>query len=449
VTSARVVHSDCLAELRAMAARGEVVQVIVTDPPYELGFMSKNWDRTGIAFRVETWRAAYDVLPPGGYLLAFGGTRTYHRMVCAIEDAGFRINDCIMWLHGQGFPKNRLTQLKPAVEPIVVAQKPLAGMTVSACVQAHGTGALNIAACRITADGSRPAAATYRGAARSSPADSTAGTSASRGVCQACRIEGRGNPASPDAQPVPQSGLPANGFGCAAEGQQPPGSRADCPTCPRCGGGLAPVAATGGQASAPLQAGAGIAPGHHGEREGIREGLSTSAQDTTQDIQRLGRWPANLCHDNSAEVLEAFATFGERKTGAVRPYARANRSGWAGPMPAASTHAQEGDTGTAARFFYSAKASRLDRAGSSHPTTKPTSLMSWLVKLVTPPGGTVLDMFAGSGTTGVAAMREGFDCILIEREAEYVEMIRARLALETERMQAQPGPDPQLALAIA
>jgi site-specific DNA-methyltransferase (adenine-specific) len=328
VTSARVVHSDCLAELRAMAARGEVVQVIVTDPPYELGFMSKNWDRTGIAFRVETWRAAYDVLPPGGYLLAFGGTRTYHRMVCAIEDAGFRINDCIMWLHGQGFPKNRLTQLKPAVEPIVVAQKPLAGMTVSACVQAHGTGALNI---------------------------------------DACRVEG-----------VPRT--------THAEGNIQ---------------GTHPSPMDWGQATRHATPGAS------------------------------GRWPANLCHDGSASVLEAFAAFGERKSTIRNPATcgGAVENSIYGDIGArvytGNTYA---DTGLPSRFYYSAKASKADRAGSTHPTVKPINLMRWLVRLVTPPGGTVLDCFAGSGTTLAAATLEGFASIGIEQSAEYVADINARLA---------------------
>ena len=136
------------------------VHSIVTDPPYELGFMGKKWDATGIAYDVGLWRECHRVLPPGGHLLAFGGSRTYHRMASAIEDAGFEIRDQIMWLYGSGFPKSSNldgewdgwgTALKPAHEPIVVARKPLSG-TVAENAQRFGTGALNIDGCRIATD---------------------------------------------------------------------------------------------------------------------------------------------------------------------------------------------------------------------------------------------------------------------------------------------------------
>ena len=143
------------------------VDSIVTDPPYELGFMGKSWDNAGIAYSVEMWSEALRILKPGGHLLAFGGTRTYHRMACAIEDAGFEIRDSIHWIYGSGFPKSHNlkdewqgwgTALKPAHEPIVVARKPLIG-TVAANVLEYGTGALNIDASRITiADGDEPSA---------------------------------------------------------------------------------------------------------------------------------------------------------------------------------------------------------------------------------------------------------------------------------------------------
>ena len=102
----RIIHGDCLEELPKLAAAGERFHAAVTDPPYELGFMGRRWDKSGVSFRVETWRAVYDCLLPGAHLLAFGGTRTFHRMVCAIEDAGFEIRDTICWLYGSGFPKS-------------------------------------------------------------------------------------------------------------------------------------------------------------------------------------------------------------------------------------------------------------------------------------------------------------------------------------------------------
>jgi DNA modification methylase len=163
-TDVEVIHGDCLEVMRCMADAS--VDAVVTDPPYDLtsgngrGFMDKAWDGTGIAFRVELWAEVIRALKPGGHLLAFGGTRTYHRMTCAIEDAGFEIRDSIHWIYGQGFPKSRNlkgefkglgTALKPSHEPIVLARKPLDG-TVARNVAEHGTGALNIDGCRVSTE---------------------------------------------------------------------------------------------------------------------------------------------------------------------------------------------------------------------------------------------------------------------------------------------------------
>jgi DNA modification methylase len=406
-----IINDDCV---RAMAQLGtNCVDAIVTDPPYELGFMGKSWDASGVAFDPETWRRAFEVLKPGGYLLAFSGSRTYHRMVCAIEDAGFEIRDQVMWVYGSGFPKsldvskaidaaagarrevvgavvNRAgdgttyglnhsgnltsndpltaaaaaqwqgwgTALKPAHEPICVARKPLIG-TVAANVLAWGTGALNI-------DG--------------------------------CRVE------NPDYDP------------------------------------------NAVQRSQTAQAGYTVSlnvPGHE--------------QPT---YNALGRWPANLIHDGSDEVLAAFpqapgqladeSTGDSPKTSGI--YGAMRRQG--------EPSARRLDDGSAARFFYCAKASKADRnrgcedlplrpsgmvsntsgqhitrrdggapspTANHHPTVKPTELMRYLCRLVTPPGGLVLDPFAGSGSTGVACALEGFQFIGIEREAAYVDIARARI----------------------
>lgn len=325
----QILHGDCIDVMRAMD--GACIDAIVTDPPYEISMMGRKWDTTGIANSVEVWREAYRVLKPGGHLLAFSGSRTYHRMVCAIEDAGFEIRDQIMWLYGTGFPKSRNlkdewvgwgTALKPSHEPIVVARKPLIG-TVAANVLEHGTGALNIDACRV--DGG--------------PIASAGGTRRSGGIMGA---------------------------------------------------------------SEPL---GGWEPKHS------------------------GRWPANCIWDGSDEVLAAFAAFGERKGSAAQgTKGGGSRSVLQGLNERVRDEGYQ-DTGTAARFFYSAKASKADRAGSKHPTVKPISLMRYLCKLVTAPGGTVLDPFCGSGTTLQAAQLEGFSAIGIEREADYVTDARRRLGL--------------------
>lgn len=130
-----LIRGDCIEAMRTLPS--ESIDACVTDPPYELGFMAKRWDGTRVAFRVETWREVFRVLKPGAHLVAFGGTRTYHRMVCAIEDAGFKIRDQLAWVFGSGFPKSSNqedewegwgTALKPAWEPIVLARKPFRGL---------------------------------------------------------------------------------------------------------------------------------------------------------------------------------------------------------------------------------------------------------------------------------------------------------------------------------
>lgn len=350
--STRILTGDCRDVLKTLADAS--VDSIVTDPPYELGFMGKKWDSMGVANDAAVWRECLRVLKPGGHLLAFGGTRTQHRMVCAIEDAGFEIRDQVGWVYGSGFPKSRNldgewqgwgTALKPAWEPIVVARKPLIG-TVAANVLAHGTGALNIDGCRVEA---------------------------------------------PDGVPLFTS---------------------------------------------------------RGESRSVALGDGLNGSNRTGEVGN-GRWPANLIHDGSDEVLAAFpdapgqmadaSSSSSRKTqnvyGAMR---RGN--GRDGEASADSTNdgdvgfkmkpgARRFDEGSAARFFYCAKASKKDRGeGNSHPTVKPTELMRYLCRLVTPPGGLVLDPFMGSGSTLKAAELEGFSAIGIEMDPIYVALAQRRIA---------------------
>jgi site-specific DNA-methyltransferase (adenine-specific) len=421
---------DCLEQLKKLT--DDSVDSIVTDPPYELGFMGKKWDASGIAYNVELWQECLRVLKPGGHLLAFSGSRTYHRMTVAIEDAGFEIRDQIMWVYGSGFPKSlnvskaidkgaerevvRIvdprsaydgidrtsdatntnwrnaegrsdtrdlskkiittpstedakqwdgwgTALKPAHEPICVARKPLIG-TVAQNVLEHGTGGLNI-------DG--------------------------------CRIEhitvGDGNLAL-----NPHLRTHING-----------------------GNG-------GHVISSEL------------ERRVVTPNLS-------------GRFPANFIHDGSDEVIGLFPETGKSTGGIAKAGKFNNKYGeFSGNNAVASAGGFE-DAGSAARFFYCAKASKKDRneglddfpdvlGGSleggndtrdgkdqpqlrltknNHPTVKPTSLMRYLCKLITPPTGTVLDPFMGSGSTGKAAVLEGFNFIGIERDESYFEIATARI----------------------
>ena len=316
-------HGDCRDVMATMEP--EIVDAIVTDPPYGLNFMGKEWDHgaPGVAF----WAEALRVAKPGAHLLAFGGTRTFHRLAVAIEDAGWEIRDCIMWVYGSGFPKSHNvskaieshkmnsvaskgsefipstdaakewggwgTALKPAWEPIIVARKPLIG-TVAENVLSHGTGAINVDRCRVGTD--------------------------------VVTI----NTWDDGAKPF--------------------------------GGGA----------------------GH------------TYSQRKVQ-----GRWPANVLHDGSDDTTAGM--------------------------------------GGASRYFYSAKTGPSDRndgCNNSHPTVKPTDLMTWLCQLVTPPNGVVLDPFCGSGSTGRGAKRAGASKFLgIELDAEYIEIARRRIeALDKDRL---------------
>lgn len=364
----QVGQADCVAFMHELDE--DFFDAIVTDPPYGLSFMGKKWDRLPHQWHERWATEALRVLKPGGHLLSFGGTRTYHRLATGIEDAGLEIRDCVVWLYGSGFPKSHNlkgqhtglgTALKPAHEPIVVARKPLTG-TVAANVLEHGTGALNIDATRI-------------------------------GV-------GKDVPASISRHAV----------------------RAD-----------------------------GVFEGNRdGSWRNERGGPGSGHDPNT------GRWPANVVLDEEAAVM-LDEQVGERPRG----YASPSSPGLSGEVYGkGSGRGFEGgyaDTGGPSRFFYCAKASSAERnagldgvecvsaaeltgrrEGSAglimeggkanpHPTVKPVALMQWLVRLVTPPGGCVFDPFVGSGTTGIACVREGFDFVGVDTEAEYVRIAKARI----------------------
>ncbi|WP_066112393.1 MULTISPECIES: DNA methyltransferase [unclassified Blastomonas] len=315
------------------------------------GFMGKEWDGGDVAFRPETWRAVFDKLKPGAHLVAFSGTRTFHRMVCAIEDAGFEIRDTICWHYGSGFPKSHSmrsierpelgTALKPATELICLARKPLSEKSVAANVLRWGTGAINIDGCRIGTDEELRAGAS--------------------------KLWSHYREGEPSADKRYQDQGSTN-FAMK------PGPRGGAPE---------------------------------------------------------GRWPANLIHDGSDEAIEGFPS----EAGAFAPVRKRGADKFRNTYGSFGGNVDEkgstfkGDSGSAARFFYSAKAGPLDRLGSTHATIKPVDLMRWLCRLVTPPGGHILEPFAGSGTTGIAAMAEQMSCTMIEMEADHVADIERKLAI--------------------
>jgi site-specific DNA-methyltransferase (adenine-specific) len=291
-----IICGDNVTAIERLIAAKVQVDSVVTDPPYGLktrkkkaaGFMGCKWDAA--VPTTEFWEAVFRILKPGGHVLSFGGTRTYHRMVVNLEDAGFEIRDQLAWIYGSGFPKSKSTALKPAMEPIVLARKPLGG-TVAENVRKHGTGCIRIDACRVSGS----------------------------------------------------------------------------------------------------------------------------------------RWPANVLHDGSEAVL---ALFPHQTSGAnpTRRHTDKTRTVYGAFAGRACNPIRGAESGSAARFFYCAKASKTERNGSKHPTIKPLALIRYLCRLITPPHGTVLDPFAGSGSTGEAAVLEQFNPILIEREAAYIPDIKARLA---------------------
>jgi len=353
-------HGNCLDILRTMP--DACIDAIVTDPPYGLSFMGKRWDYDVPS--VEIWQECLRVLKPGGYLLAFAGTRTQHRMAVRIEDAGFEIRDMIAWMYGSGFPKSHNLQgdsqgwgtaLKPAMEPITMARKPFKG-TVADNVQDYGTGAINIDGCRIGSE-----------------------------EIKTCAEE----------------------FGKSFNSINPVSGFNGCP-----------------------------------------------------ESTHIGRWPANVLHDGSDEVVELFpnAKAGiavRHRSGGKNCHGKTDKP----PMPDLGYN----DFGSAARFFYTPKADKEDRddgcemmeyrqtiggggtndpngddvcgkygsvkslARNFHPTVKPTDLMRYLCRMVTPPQGTVLDPFTGSGSTGRGAVLEGFKFIGCEMDADYVKIAKARI----------------------
>ena len=406
---------NCIDLMSEMADNS--IDAVVTDPPYELGFMGKSWDASGIAYNTEVWRQCLRILKPGGHLLAFGGSRTYHRLACAIEDAGFDIRDQIMWVYGSGFPKsmnigkaidkaagasrevvgvgksgkNRNilnaanypdtfggdyeiteaatqeakqwegwgTALKPAHEPIVVARKPVNG-TIAQNVMTWGTGGINIDDCRVAF------------------------------VSENDKIESTTKNQHEDFGTEPMTNNTTYGDYSMVK-----------PT----------------------------------------------------NYNPPGRWPANFIHDGSDEVLNLFPN----SKGGAYPSKRgqAVATSFASGQETEGGFRAMGDDGSAARFFYCAKPSTAERnagldglqkkkadtrsdvaAGmwkdknaahqNHHPTVKPITLMRYLIRMVVPPNGIVLDPFLGSGTTGVAAIQENINWLGFEMNPEYADIAHRR-----------------------
>jgi site-specific DNA-methyltransferase (adenine-specific) len=471
-------HGDCLAVMREMPDAS--VDAVVTDPPYGLAFMGKRWDYDVPS--VEIWAECLRVLKPGGHLLAFAGTRTQHRMACRIEDAGFEIRDMIAWVYGSGFPKSlnvaaaiaKMAEPKaePKAEEIEFCQWLRDNSTPEVVSQTLGRRFWD---CEVqivnAATKERPVMA--RRALVPTAAKWQGFKEQHQGTIPPW-IEELAKPEPQRAETPGEEWTPGKGNGTTGSGDWQGWGTALKPALEPITVARKPLTGTVAENVLAHGTGAlnvdgcrvgtdgGTAKGSKpmGEGNGIYGAGLHGACEITQ--LSAGRWPANLIHDGSEEVVGLFP--------ANRPGAASNGSKSTGGLAGSSTfaiHPREqkpgrGDSGSAARFFYCAKASKRDRdegcegmeaqnnmrvngpreseeakhatkRSNHHPTVKPTDLMRYLCRLVTPPGGIVLDPFAGSGSTGKAAALEGFRFIGIEREAEYVEIARARIAAAVER----------------
>lgn len=370
------------------------VDSLVSDPPYELGFMSRGWDSSGIAYDPDVWAQCLRVLKPGGHILAFSGTRTYHRMVVAIEDAGFEIRDQIGWLYGSGMPKG--LDVSKAIDKAAGAQR--AKVRFAPRPESSGTvaGSMDERPCLVRE--------------REQGYLETEGREAV--TEEAKRWQGWNTALKPSWEPICLARKPLVGTVVANVLQH--------------GTGALNINATRVGGSGGTQNLTGI-KGPRENRRTYNKGFGDN--DGAVLVEGMGRWPANVIHDGSKEVVHAFPrTNNSQKGDSVRTFG-GNKSLYEHGMQDGYPVTNYGDGGTAARFYYSAKASRADRGGDGniHPTVKPISLMRYLCRLITPPGGVVLDPFMGSGSTIIAARMEGFRPIGIDLMQEHVDIVRGRL----------------------
>lgn len=357
------------------------------------GFMGKKWDTGDVAFTPEFWTEIYRVLKPGSHLIAFGGTRTYHRLACAIEDAGFEIRDQIGWLYGSGFPKSH--DVAKGLDKKLGAAREQISVPAAEVRNPKATGGGR--------DGLEGATRPWIEAALERGYHEKDGPIPATPEPQAW--QGWGTGLKPAWEPIVLARKAL--IGTVAENILEHGTGALNIDASRVGLSDSDDPRLGGEGT---WSSAKMAKNiYEGGYAGVRVGSSP-----------LGRWPANVIHDGSSEVLTSFPD-GQSTSG--KPREGKNGDGWG----MTHTGAEYDDLGSAARFFYSAKADAGDRLESKHPTVKPVDLMAYLCRMITPPGGIVLDPFAGSGTTGMAAMREGFHAVLIEREAEYIADIKRRI----------------------
>lgn len=388
---------DCLDILPTLEASS--IDSICTDPPYGYNFMGKNWDHgvPGVPF----WEAALRVAKPGAHLLAFGGTRTFHRLTVAIEDAGWEIRDVLSWNYGSGFPKSH--DISKAIDKAAGAEREVVGEVKRWGANASGgRGNQN-------ANGYQPSVA---GAEKFDPVTAPATDDAKRWDGWGTALKPAWEPVLMARKPLSEPTIAANVLKWGTGGINVDGCRIG--TQP--GDELTPRNNKVGQNGWKNSSGGYVEP------------------------SPLGRWPANLLLDEEAAAILDEQT-GVLKSGAISSHHKRKTAGGNGlthgHMNGVNGPLREADSGGASRFFYISKASKSDRGeGNNHPTVKPTDLLRYLIRLITPPGGIVLDPFVGSGSTLKAAILEGFDCAGIDLDPDYLAIARARV--EDEKQKAYP-----------
>jgi len=372
----KLLQGDCLQTMKTLADNS--VDAIVSDPPYGISFMAKKWDYDVPS--VEVWKEAMRVLKPGGHALIACGTRTQHRMVVNIEDAGFEIRDVVSWIYGSGFPKS--LNISKAIDKAAGAEREVVGFK-------HGANLLKSNAFADKAiNGHNPNVEVTAPATES-----------------AKKWDGWGTALKPSSEfftlcrkPLSEKTIAANVLKWGAGGINIDGCRV----------------------------------GTDEKLGRLNQSTSTfNAKNSSPLVDNSGgqgRFPANLIHDGSQEVLELFP---ETKSGASKSsyiQKESENVAMSGKNYERRMPDRAADQSSAARFFYCAKASKKDRdEGNTHPTVKPTSLMQYLCRLITPEGGTVLDPYMGSGSTGKAAMKEGFSFVGCELDPEYYEIAKTRI----------------------
>ncbi len=417
----QVMQGDCLELLKSIPDNS--VTAIITDPPYELGFMGKGWDKSGIANNIELWRECLRVLKPGGYLLSFGGTRTFHRMACAIEDAGFEIRDMVEWLYStdtafaEFFDSLNRSQ-QELLYGLLNNNSMLHWVYGSGFPKSHNIG---IAVDKLQGNervfvSKNPANRPYNltkgetSTGWQSPPrpDKDKGTS---------EWEGWGTATKPSHEPI-----------CMA--RKPLSEKTVAENCLKWG--------TGGINIDRSRVGTGTITQTRTqmrtwrEKEG-RTDIPDSADNSQTTTQ--GRFPANLIHDGSDEVKACFPDTKSGKAG-KDGHKRKESLNYQSTVNYAdrSENADElyGDSGNASRFFksiiYTSKVGKKDRGeGNTHPTVKPIALMEYLINMVSREGDTILDPFGGSGTTAIACLNTNRKYILMEKEKEYIDIINKRI----------------------